>query len=482
MNKGDHSFYTGTHRLDTLKKGVLDVGTFLYTGVSNGGDYTMSKKRFTEEEREQISKNRYVRNVSDKAITYADEFKKLFIEEYITGKTPREIFESHGFDITAIGILRVHKSADRWKKCYNHGGIIGLSDSRKEASGRPSCKELSPDEVIAKQEARIRLLESQVELLKKLDTKERLLVAKGMNLSKIKLFELIKDAVDQGMGRMTRYLCSLLNVSRSGYYSYVHAADSRLERAHSDVEAGQIIEKAFQRRGYKKGSRSIKMILEHEFGVIYNLKKIRRLMKKFNIVCPHRKPNPYKQMAKATLEHRTLPNSLQRDFKKGIPGLALLTDITYLPHGRSEMAYLSTILDSSTGEILAYNVSNRLTLDIVTDTVDALKKQKRLKLQRDAFIHSDQGSHYTSPTYQKLLKKNRLGQSMSRRGNCWDNAPQESFFGHMKDNVDYRNCHSIQEVKLEIDRYIYYYNNHRYQWGLKKMTPVQYRNHLLSAS
>lgn len=442
----------------------------------------MSKKRFTEEEREQMSKNKYVMKVSDKAITYADEFKQIFIDQYMTGKTPREIFEAHGFDVTVIGIKRVEQSADRWKKAYDQGGIIGLSDSRREVSGRPLRRELSQDEVIAKQEARIRLLESQIDLLKKLDTKERLLVAKGMNLSKNKLFELIKNAVDQGLGRMTGYLCGLLNVSRSGYYSYIHAVDSRLERAISDAEAGDLIKKAFHRRGYKKGSRSIKMILENEFGVIFNIKKIRRLMKKFNIVCPHRKPNPYKLMAKATQEHRTLPNSLQRDFKKGVPGLALLTDITYLPHGRSEMAYLSTILDASTGEILSYNVSNRLTLDIATDTVDALKKQKRLKLHKDAFIHSDQGSHYTSPKYQELLKKNGLGQSMSRRGNCWDNAPQESFFGHMKDHVDYRNCRSLQEVRLEIDRYIRYYNNHRYQWGLKKMTPVQYRNHLLLAS
>ncbi|MFI2859107.1 IS3 family transposase [Paenibacillus sp. JSM ZJ436] len=281
---------------------------------------------------------------------------------------------------------------------------------------------------------------------------------------------------------MTGYLCSLLNVSRSGYYSYLQAADSRLERIRSDAEAGELIKKAFERRGYKKGSRSIKMILEHEFGVIYNLKKIRRLMKKFNIVCTHRKPNPYKRMTKATLEHRTLPNPLQRDFKKGIPGLALLTDITYLPYGRSEMAYLSTILDASTGEILSHNISNRLTLDIATDTVDVLKKQKRLKLQKNAFIHSDQGSQYTSPIYQELLKKNGLGQSMSRRGNCWDNVPQESFFGHMKDHVDHRSCRSLQELKQEMNRYIRYYNNHRYQWGLKKMTPVQYRNHLLSAS
>jgi putative transposase len=439
----------------------------------------MSKKQFTEKEREHLSKNRYVIRVSDKAITYADEFKRLFIEEYMTGKPSREIFEANGFDVSIIGVTRVKQSAERWKKAYNRDGIIGLVDTRKQASGRTLLRELSKEEIITKQEAQIKLLESQLELLKKLDTKERLLVAKGLNLNKSKLFVLIKEAVDHGLGLMTGYLCSLLNVSRSGYYSYLQAADSRLKRELCDAEAGQLIKKAFERRGYKKGSRSIKMILENEFDVIFNLKRIRRLMKKFNLVCPHRKPNPYKRMAKATQEHRTLPNSLQRDFKKGIPGLALLTDITYLPHGRSEMAYLSTILDASTGEVLSYNVSNRLTLEIAMDTIDALKKQKRLKLHKNAFIHSDQGSHYTSPNYQKLLKKYGLGQSMSRRGNCWDNAPQESFFGHMKDHVDYRSCRSLQELKHEIDRYIRYYNNHRYQWGLKKMTPVQYRNHLL---
>jgi putative transposase len=184
-------------------------------------------------------------------------------------------------------------------------------------------------------------------------------------------------------------------------------------------------------------------------------------------------------MAKATQEHRTLPNSLKRDFRKGIPGLALLTDITYLPYGRSETAYLSTILDVSTGEILSYNLSNSLTLDIATDTIDALVKQKRLKLHKDAFIHSDQGSHYTSPKYQELLKQKGLGQSMSRQGNCWDNAPQESFFGHMKDHVDHHSCPTLAELQRKIDGYIRYYNNNRYQWGLKKKTPVQYMNHLL---
>ena len=95
------------------------------------------------------------------------------------------------------------------------------------------------------------------------------------------------------------------------------------------------------------------------------------------------------------------------------------------------------------------------------------------KLHKDVFIHSDQGSHYTSPIFQKLLKNHNIGQSMSRKGNCWDNAPQESFFVHMKDEIDYRNCNTLDELQFMVDDYMYYYNNYRYQWNLKKLTPIQ---------
>ncbi|MFI3157152.1 MAG: IS3 family transposase, partial [Methylococcaceae bacterium] len=97
-------------------------------------------------------------------------------------------------------------------------------------------------------------------------------------------------------------------------------------------------------------------------------------------------------------------------------------------------------------------------------------------------LHSDQGFHYTNPLYVSELKKLEMVQSMSRKGNCIDNAPMESFFGHMKDDVDYKSCKTFQEVSLVIQEYITYYNNERYQWDLKKMTPVGYRNHLLGLS
>ena len=213
-----------------------------------------------------------------------------------------------------------------------------------------------------------------------------------------------------------------------------------------------------------------------------NRKKIQRIMRKYNITCPIRKANPYKRIAKATKEHRVVPNRLNREFKQNTPGKVMLTDITYMPYGNNKIAYLSTIKDSSTNEILAYNLSNSLAIDIVTETINKLVKLKSFKLHKDAFIHSDQSSHYTSPIFQKLLKKYNLGQSMSRRGNCWDNAPQESFFGHMKDEIDYKSCETIEELKILIDDYMDYYNNERCQWNLKKLTPVQYRNQLLVTS
>ena len=192
----------------------------------------------------------------------------------------------------------------------------------------------------------------------------------------------------------------------SGYYNYfaVDSQNRRSQRDKKDEDVKEIILKAFHFKGRKKGARQIKMTLEGQFNIIYNLKRIRRIMKKYAIVCPIRKANPYRRMMKATKEHTVLPNLLKRNFKQDVPGKVLLTDITYLFYGQSRKAYLSTIKDSSTNEILAYHVSDRLTIDIATDTIRKLKQNRKIKLPANAFIHSDQGSHYTSPIFQKTVK------------------------------------------------------------------------------
>ncbi|MGG7153474.1 IS3 family transposase, partial [Clostridium neonatale] len=430
----------------------------------------MSKKTFSDEEVRSLSNNKYVKKVSNKSITYTNEFKIHFIAEYNNGKSPRTIFEEAGFNIDVIGLRRIDCSSSRWRKAYNENGVLGLDDTRRNNSGRPREREVTKDDIIAKQNAEIEYLKAEVELLKKLELQERQ-VKKG-KLVAAEVFSLIEGLINDSTKNhfSVSHLCAIADVSRSGYYRYLKNKPLQIERNNSDLVARDNILKAFNYRGYKKGSRSVKMILEDSFGITYNRKRIQRIMRKYNIVCPIRKANPYKRMAKATKEHRVVPNLLNRNFKQEVAGKVLLTDITYLPYGNNQMAYLSTIKDGSTNEILSYNISDNLELDIAMTTIRNLISNRDFKLANGAFIHSDQGAHYTSPKYQKLLKENNLGQSMSRRGNCWDNAPQESFFGHLKDEVNYKSCTTLEEIKNSIDDYIDYYNNYRCQWNLKKLT------------
>lgn len=133
----------------------------------------MSKKIFTEKEIALLSNNPYVKSVSSKGITYTDEFKRIFIVEHETGKLPKEIFESHGFDVDIIGLERVNSSSKRWRAAYRENGIDGLQDTRKGNSGRTSQKELSLEEEHTRLKAQINLLKAENELLKKIDMAER---------------------------------------------------------------------------------------------------------------------------------------------------------------------------------------------------------------------------------------------------------------------------------------------------------------------
>jgi len=133
----------------------------------------MSRSYFNENQVKILKKNKYVLKVSNASITYSDEFKKLFIEEYLEGKLPRIIFEKNGFDSEMLGTKRIQTAANRWKKKYQLDGFIGLKDTRKTNSGRPLKRELSSEEKVLRMEAKIRLLEAENELLKKLKMMER---------------------------------------------------------------------------------------------------------------------------------------------------------------------------------------------------------------------------------------------------------------------------------------------------------------------
>ena len=288
-------------------------------------------------------------------------------------------------------------------------------------------------------------------------------------------FEIIHDAVSKDNNVLSiDNLCKIAGVSRSGYYAWEKAAPKREEREGKDRSDFEQILEAYKFRGYAKGARGIYMRLLHK-GIRMNIKKIRRLMRKYGLKCPYRGPNPYRQMAKSLKTNTVFPNKVDRKFLAGGVRKVLLTDITYIFYDTG-VCYLSTILDAFTREILAYEISTNLQVGFVLKTVEKLVAEHGCTLDDTTIVHSDQGCHYTSKAFIKALGDNHFVQSMSRKGNCWDNAPQESFFGHMKDEIKYEIAmmKTFAEVKAKIDDWIDYYNNDRYQWDLVKLSPKEY--------
>ena len=295
------------------------------------------------------------------------------------------------------------------------------------------------------------------------------------------IFEIIYDLTSKEDNVLTvSEICQMCNVSRSGYYRWIKAEETRKRKEEKDREDFDLILKAYMHRGYDKGAKGIHMQLLHmDPPVVMNEKKIRRLMKKFNLNCPIRKANPYRRMAKALKTSNYSDNLVNREFEKHGPRAILLTDITYLQYNGT-FAYLSTILDAYTKQILSYVLSESLKVDFVLDTINQLVEKHGIDFNAETIVHSDQGCHYTSYSFIQILKDNGLRQSMSRRGNCWDNAPQESFYGHMKDEIGKRllYCESFKDVKELIDDWIDFYNNERYQWQLAKLSPNEFYEYI----
>lgn len=238
-----------------------------------------------------------------------------------------------------------------------------------------------------------------------------------------------------------------------------------------DREDYLAVKAVFDQGKGRYGWRSIKMRLPH-----MNHKKIQRIMRKYDLVTKVRKRNPYKAIMQKRLERRVFPNILHRAFDQTVPFSVFCTDITYIPF-QSAFAYLSVVKDVASGEAVAWSLSGGLEEALVLDTI---RNMPRVSV--DAMIHSDQGFHYTNPQYIAAVKALGIAQSMSGKGSCIDNAPIESFFGHMKDELDYRSCTTFDELHSRVDEYMQYYNCERKQWTRNKMAPIEYRDHLLTKS
>ena len=261
-------------------------------------------------------------------------------------------------------------------------------------------------------------------------------------------------------------MCQFFQISRAAYYEWVR----RSKCTDPDQDRMQFVKEAWLKSRKTYGYRRIAITLQQQ-GHRINHKTVLRLMQKMNIRSVARKRKPYKKMHQLESYHR-YENILDRDFIATKPNQKWVTDISYVMTQRG-WAYLSTIKDLFDGFIVAHLLGKEPSVSLVTDTLNlAVQKEK---VTDEVLIHSDQGLQYTSEAYFVLTTGYHMKPSMSRRGNCWDNAPMENFFGHFKEEaLRQYPLPTFQEAQEIVDSYIAFYNYERIQLKTSQ-TPYQTR-------
>lgn len=263
-------------------------------------------------------------------------------------------------------------------------------------------------------------------------------------------------------------MCRFLSVSRSGYYDFVR----RMDIPSKDLPLAEKIRECQEKCGKTYGYRRVHIWLERN-GIYHNPKTILRVMQKYSLLSVVRRKK-YHNCGNVLHKY---PNLLNRDFKADRPNQKWVTDISYIKTTQGTL-YLSVIRDLFDNSIVAYKTGTKQNVNLVLSTISAAKKKE--KVTAELQLHSDQGFQYTSHSYFKLTQSYGIIQSMSRRGNPYDNALAENFFSILKTECIYRTkLKTYEEAKSLIDEYIYFYNHERLQLKTK-LTPLEKRNQFVS--
>jgi transposase InsO family protein len=220
------------------------------------------------------------------------------------------------------------------------------------------------------------------------------------------------------------------------------------------------------------------MMIRNSGEKIINHKKIERIKREYGLITKIRRKNPYKYLP--TPESTYVQNLLKRDFVTPFPDHVYSTDMTYLFYGSGERAYLSATKDLATNEIVSYKLMRTPAISHFTHEFRNLLDRIPALARKTLMIHSDQGFQYTHPSFRSLLEEYRVTQSMSRKANCYDNAPIECFFGHFKDLLNLKGCRTYEDLLREVDETMKYYNFDRPQVALNKKPPAVYRGLICS--
>lgn len=267
-------------------------------------------------------------------------------------------------------------------------------------------------------------------------------------------------------------MLQLAQIPRSTYYYHTKQQIKPDKYSEAKEQITAIYHDNKGRYGYRRITDEL-----HIRGYAINHKTVQRLMKQLGLVCMVRikKYRSYKgKMGKAA------PNLLERNFEAGKPNQKWVTDVTEFSLFGQKL-YLSPILDLCSRDIVSYSISDRPVLSMVTQMLD--KAFAEISGETNLILHSDQGWQYQHKQYQRMLKSKGIRQSMSRKGNCLDNAVIENFFGLLKSELLYlQEFDSMEHFKSELIDYLDYYNNRRSKAKLKGLPPAIHRQQALSAA
>ncbi|PGO78038.1 IS3 family transposase [Bacillus cereus] len=396
--------------------------------------------------------------------TYSAQYK-LDVLNYMfeNGTSPNETAVI--FNISSPGLIR------KWRIQLHQKGVDALKSKKK---GRQSMTK-DNQKSIKKQtqtEESVEALQAELERLRMENAYFKKVECLSSKQGKITKQDKAQVIYELRKAFPVQALLKLAELPRSTYYYWIQNSN----RPDKDKELKILIQNIYDEHQGHYGYRRIRDELMNQ-GHKINHKKVQRIMKELGLksLVRMKKYRSYKgQVGKVA------PNILERNFKAEKPNEKWVTDITEFKLC-GEKLYLSPMLDLFNGEIIAYTIDSRPTYSLVSKMLE--KSFQQLTEEDELLIHSDQGWHYQMKKYRHALKERKITQSMSRKGNCYDNAVIESFFGIMKSEFLYlKDFESIEHFKQEFEKYIDYYNHKRIKAKLKGMSPVQYRTHALKAA
>ena len=394
-------------------------------------------------------------------VRYREELKEQIIAEYAKKELGyKKIAQKFGMTRDAVRGIILRSEP---KKCEDNMENISLENPK--INNKNLDKETI--EHIKNLEAKVSFLQNYNKILESHIDKDK----KKMKRDAIK--------ISNEKGFQVNRLCAVSNVAKSSYYHYL--SHNTIEKKDEVIiQALMTLSKEQLMRGTKNKMDSLK-----DIGIKISYKRLWRICNKYGFLSDIRKrryPKDYYPKHKQELKDSVVDNILNREFECNKPLTKLCTDITYIKIKGGKWLFLSVIIDLCTREIVSYCVSKSIDTKLAIDTV------KKLKMKycdiNGCLLHSDQGCTYTSKEFHKFIIENNFIRSMSRKGNCHDNAIVENFLGTFKSESIYKETLkngmlTYSEMEKVIDEYIEYYNNRRKQERISFKTPLEYRKELI---